>query len=72
MNINRYIGMALFIGVLIISLVFFSYLFIIAAIIGLVLFVIGYIRARFFAKKIQGTTINQSTHHGRTINHDDL
>ncbi len=67
------IGVVIFIGLFIVGLIFFSYLLIIGGIIGLVLFLIAYIRAKFFAKKIRGQAKKQKqAHHGRTIDHNDV
>lgn len=63
------IGMALFIILFVVGLVFFSYLLIIGTIIGLVLFTIAYIRAKFFAKKMRKHAVKQRRQ-GRTIEHD--
>ena len=68
------IGAVVFIGLFVLGLIFFSYLLIIGAIIGLVLFGIGYVRARFFAKKHPKPSAQQrqqKVHQGRTIDHEE-
>ena len=65
-NIQGLFGLIIFIAVLIIGLVFFSYLIIIGAIIGLALFAAAYFRAKFFIKPKKKTRSS----HGRTIEHD--
>lgn len=69
-NIVAFLGMALFIILVILSFFVFSYLVIIGAIIGLILFVIAFFRARFAStdKPID----NQSHSTGRTIEYDDI
>lgn len=64
------VGMGVFVLLFIIGLVFFSYLLIIGGIIGLVLFAIGYVRAKFFLRKAQRPQQShpgRSVHQGRTI-----
>ncbi len=75
-----FIGMCIFIVLLIASIVFFSYIFIIGAIIGLILLVIGYIRSKLLHAKIlkarakyhQQQQHPERTEHskGRTIEHE--
>jgi len=71
------VGIAVFIGLFILGLIFFSYLLIIGGIIGLVLFLIGYIRAKFFIKRFQADIKKEQAkqqgpqlHKGRTIDHE--
>jgi ABC-type transport system involved in cytochrome bd biosynthesis fused ATPase/permease subunit len=66
-TIMPFIGMALFIVVLIIGIIFVSYILIILAIIFFILFVIGFIRMKFASRKSK----KQDDSQGRTINHDD-
>ncbi len=66
------IGMAVFIILLIIGLIVFSYIILIAALIGLVLFGIGYIKARLVGQKQPPTTNEQEKHSGRVIDHNEI
>ena len=50
-TLASFIGMGVFIVLLIVGLVFFSYLLIIGGVIGLILLGILYLRAKFFAPK---------------------
>jgi len=73
-TIGAIIAAIVFIGLFILGLIFFSYLLIIGAIIGLVLFGIGYVRARFFTKKHPNPAARQGqqqVHQGRTIDHEE-
>jgi hypothetical protein len=56
----------IFLAVLMAGLIFFSYLVIIAAIIGLVFFAMTYLRAKFFTKP----TKKKGASKGRTIEHE--
>ncbi len=78
-----FIGMCIFVMLLIASIVFFSYIFIIGAIIGLILFVIGYIRAKLVHAKILKARAKYHDHNqrqqekteyskGRTIEHEPI
>jgi len=72
--IMPFVGMGIFVVLFIVGLIFFSYLLIIAAIIGLVLFAIGYVRVKLFQRKSR-TAANDQTYQssgkGRVIEHDD-
>lgn len=66
-SIMPIVGMLLFVAVLIVAIIFLSYVFIVIAVVGFVLFAIGYIRARFLMHKYAK---NQSKKpKGRTIDH---
>jgi len=49
------------------GLIFFSYVFIVVAILGAILYLIAYIRLKFFARK----QFQQQKTQGRVIEHDD-
>tara|TARA_B100002051_G_scaffold246447_1_gene254553 strand:- start:115 stop:345 length:231 start_codon:yes stop_codon:yes gene_type:complete len=66
--IAGYIGVALFIILVIIGLYIFSYILIIVALLGLVVYTITFIRLKFFAKS--PPTTRSTDHSGRTIDHD--
>lgn len=66
--LGSFIGLGIFIVLLICALIFFSYIFVIGATIGLVLFLIAYIRKRFFAPKVQKFVRDTSKH--RIIDQD--
>jgi len=72
--LTSFIGMGVFIVLFIVGLIFLSYLLIIGGIIGLILFSIAYLRAKFFAhnikKQIKGTQAKQHHRKGRTIDHE--
>jgi len=81
-RIMPYFVIALMIVVFIISLFVFSYVLIFAVILGLILFVVGYIRTKFFTKKnnnashesffiIQTHTRDSSQNKGRVIEHNE-
>lgn len=66
-----FLMMGVMIVLFIIGLFVFSYILIVAAIIGFILFIISAVRARFFNK---GTHVHQEqfeTKTGRTIEYDD-
>jgi len=68
-----FIGMGVFVVLFILGLIFFSYLLIIGAIVGLILFGIAYLRAKFFQQKVKKTepsSTHKKVHHGRTIDHE--
>lgn len=56
--------------VFVLSLFIFTYVFIFALIVGTVLFIVGYIRLRFFKPKPQ-TETTADVKMGRIIEHDD-
>lgn len=66
--IMPFIMLAFVIVLMVLGFFIFSYVLIIAIIIGLVLFVVGAIRTRFFMKKENSPA---EKHQGRTIEHDD-
>ena len=73
-TLTSFIGMGIFIVLLILGLVFFSYLLIIGGIIGLILFVIAWVRAKFFMHKMKKHNHKKTSkmQQGRTIDHDSL
>lgn len=64
------LGMVIFITLFILGLFVFSYLLIIGAIIGLILFSIAFIRAKFSRRQAPPPSRPSQTQ-GRTIEHDD-
>lgn len=66
--IMPYIILAFVIVLMVIGFFIFSYVLIIAIIVGFILFVLGRIHARFFIKKAHPPT---EKHQGRMIDHDD-
>lgn len=69
-RIMPYIGLGLFIVLLVFAVIFLSYLFIFGAIVGLILFSIAWVRAKFAKKK--PTTATTQTHHGKIYDHDEI
>ncbi len=70
-----FIGMGIFIVLIIVGLIFLSYLIVIGALIGFVLFVLAYLKNRFFPNKYPTTKSQQSedqSHHGKTYDHDEF
>ncbi|MEM1244424.1 MAG: hypothetical protein AAGG80_06375 [Pseudomonadota bacterium] len=65
-----FVGIGIFIVVIILAVIFLSYIFIIGALIGLVLFVFAFIKQLFTGRK--KTKVPQKTQHGRTYDYDDL
>ncbi|MCH9744125.1 MAG: LapA family protein [Gammaproteobacteria bacterium] len=61
------LGVCIFIVMAIFAIIMFSYLFIIGAAIGLVLFLVIYIRIRWLKHKYKHYQQNNKIHHGRTI-----
>lgn len=74
-RLMSFLGLGIFIALLIVSIFIFSYIFIIGALVGLVLFVIDYIRNRFshHGKRINGRNdgFTHPSHQGRTIEYRD-
>lgn len=64
-----FLSMGLAIVVFVIGIVIFSYVLIFAAIVGLVLFVIAYIRTQFFKQKTH--RLYRKNQSGRTIDYDE-
>lgn len=69
-----FLTMGLSIVLFIIGIIVFSYILIIAAIIGVILFSIGYIRAKFFMKNKEVHRYNKTTEDasGRVIEHEEI
>lgn len=70
-RIMSFIGLGIFIVLFICAFVFLSYLLIIGAAVGLILFLIAYIRNRFFHKKQADGFINDNDQTHRIIDQDD-
>ena len=68
--LGSFIGMGIFIVLLALGIIFFSYLFIIGSVIGLILFGIAYLRAKFFMRQAQKQPNNTRHINGRTIDHE--
>lgn len=62
------LGMFIFVVLLIVAIIFFSYVFIIIAGIGFLFFVIAYIRTKIFMHKL--TKKHEKRSKGRTIDHE--
>jgi len=66
------IGMLLFLAIFIVGIIFFSYVIVILAIIGFILFAIAYIRARILLYQMRRDNKKKTpTGNGRTIDHDN-
>ncbi len=60
-----FLGMGIFFVVIIIALIFFSYILLLGGLIGLVLFVVAFIKEKFFPTKK-----NVPARQGKTYDHD--
>ena len=69
-SLAAFIGLGIFVVLLICAIVVFSYIFLIGAAIGLVLFIIGFIRAKFSGKKQSNGSIQSSKSSHRIIDQD--
>ena len=69
-TILSFVGLGIFIVLIICALIFFSYLFIIGAIIGLILWVIAYLRQKFGKPKAQPFYVKSDRNEHRTIDQD--
>lgn len=65
------VGMLIFLALLVLAIIFFSYLFIIIAVVGFVLFLVGYIRTRIMMHGRGHPDKKQDDSKGRVIDHDD-
>ena len=72
MRLIPYLGMGVFLVLVVVALIFLSYLLLIGGIIGLVLFCIAWIRTRFFSKAKKDVEQSQQHHIGRTYDNDDF
>ncbi len=70
-RIMSFIGLGIFIVLFICAFVFLSYLLIIGAAIGLILFLIAYVRKRFFHRNQQHNFIKDDDQTHRVIDQDD-
>ena len=74
-KIMPFIAMGIMLVVFVLSLVFFSYIFITAALLGLILFAVGYVRGKWmmhkFKKEVKKQPPSSSTT-GRVIEHDEI
>lgn len=70
-TIASFLGLGVFIVLLICAIVFLSYLFIIGAVIGLILYLIALFRAKFMRPKTGVHQQPNHVHHSRTIDQDD-
>lgn len=74
-KIMPFVAIGVMAVVFVLSLIFFSYIFITAALLGLVLFVIGYIRGKWLMHKFKKDVKKQPSHSptsGRVIEHDEI
>ncbi len=71
-RLASFIGMGIFLVLLVVGIIVFSYIILIGAAIGLVLFAIAYVRARFFNRAKQTTPKENSPESGRVIEHDEI
>lgn len=69
-TIVSFIGLGIFIILLICALIFLSYVFVIGAAFGLILFLISYIRALFIRKKYNTVDLKDGKQH-RIIDNDE-
>lgn len=71
-KITPFLAMGIFILLLIIGIIALSYLFIVGAIIGLILFAIAFIRSKFIRKSQNKNNKFQDAneHEGRIIEHE--
>jgi len=67
-RIMPYIGLGLFIVLLVAAIIFLSYLFIFGAIVGLILFVIAWVRAKLGNKQSPAV----QAHQGKIYDHDEI
>jgi len=69
-KIMPYVAMAIFLIIIVVGFVLLSYILLIGAIIGLVLFAIGYIRTRFFNKnRTRPVSHQKDEKQGRVFEH---
>ena len=73
-KVMPYIGMGLFLILFLLGLVVFSYILIIGAIVGLILFLIAYIRSKFTRHHphSQNDQSYKNKPQGRVIDHNDI
>lgn len=64
--IASFLGLGIFIALLICAIIFFSYVFVIGAIIGLILFIVAFVRSKIHKQK-NPHTIHQNRQGHRTI-----
>ena len=69
-NLVNFIGLGIFIVLMVASLFVFSYLLLVGAVVGLVLFIVNLIRQKFTKHKLcQQPQFKFTQHRGRTIDH---
>lgn len=66
-RIMPFISLGIFIVLLVVGIVFLSYIFVIGAVVGLIIYAIAWIRIKFAGKTTQATP---STQHGNIYEHD--
>jgi uncharacterized membrane protein len=69
-TLTSFIGLGIFIVLLICAFIFLSYIFIIGAVIGLVLFLFSYFKARFGKDKTYRVNTQQDQQTHRVIDQD--
>ena len=67
-RIMPFIGLGLFVVLLVVGIIFLSYLFILGAAVGLILFAIAWIKAKFSHK----SSIASPSPHGHVYDHDEI
>ena len=68
-TVVAFVGLGIFIALIICAIIFLSYLFVIGAIIGLILFLIAYISRKLQSKK-QRHNVSHGNKQNRTIDQD--
>ncbi|MDA8562045.1 hypothetical protein N9L02_02900 [Gammaproteobacteria bacterium] len=70
-KIIPFIFLGIMLVLLVVGIVFFSYLLIFGAIIGVILFLISWVKDRLFNKSSRNKNEINKNRSGRTIEHDD-
>lgn len=70
-NALSYCWLGVLVVLTIVGLIFLSYILLIGAAIGLVLFLFSWLKQRFFSPKRSSTTTDKQSH-GRVIEHDEI
>lgn len=72
MKIMPFIGIGIFLVVLIVAFVLLSYVLLIGAVVGLVLFVVAYIKQTFFSGKVSKDSVMVSKKPSQTFDNDEF
>lgn len=70
-RIMPYIGLGLFVVLLVFAIIFLSYLFIFGAIVGLILFAIAWVRTKLSNNNASSISNQTHQHQGRIYDHDE-